>query len=65
MKRILMALAVILAVQVAGAQVKNPETVKKALASAEAASKDAKKATDFVRSAAVCAAAGGQCGQLL
>lgn len=40
-----MALALILAVQVAGAQVKNPETVKKAVASAEAASKDAKKAT--------------------
>ena len=45
MKRILMALAVLLAVQVADAQVKTPEAVKKALASAETASKDAKKAT--------------------
>ena len=40
-----MALAVLLAVQVADAQVKTPEAVKKALASAEAASQDAKKAT--------------------
>ena len=40
-----MALAVLLAVQVADAQVKTPEAVKKALASAETASKDAKKAT--------------------
>ena len=45
MKRILIALALILAVQVAGAQVKNPEVVKKAVDSAEAASKDAKKGT--------------------
>ena len=40
-----MALAVLLAVQVADAQVKTPEAVKKAVASAEAASQDAKKAT--------------------
>ena len=39
-----MALAVLLAVQVADAQVKTPEAVKKAVASAEAASQDAKKA---------------------
>ena len=45
MKRILMALAVLLAVQVADAQVKTPEAVKKALSAAEAASQDAKKAT--------------------
>ena len=40
-----MALAVLLAVQVADAQVKTPEVAKKALAGAEAAAKDAKKAT--------------------
>ncbi len=45
MKRILIALAVLLAVQVADAQTKSPEAAKKALESAEAASKDAKKAT--------------------
>ncbi len=44
MKRILIALAVLLAVQVADAQTKSPEAAKKALESAEAASKDAKKA---------------------
>ena len=40
-----MALAVLLAVQVADAQVKTPEVVKKAVAAAETASQDAKKAT--------------------
>ncbi len=45
MKRILMALAVLLAVQVADAQVKTPEAAKKSLDNAIAASKDAKKAT--------------------
>ena len=40
-----MALAVLLAVQVADAQVKTPEAVKKAIAAAETASQDAKKAT--------------------
>ena len=40
-----MALAILLAVQVADAQVKTPEAVKKALAAAETASQDAKKAT--------------------
>ena len=45
MKRILMALAVLLAVQVADAQVKTPEAVKKAVSAAETASQDAKKAT--------------------
>ncbi len=46
MKRILIALAVLLSVQVADAQTaKSPEAAKKALTSAEAASKDAKKAT--------------------
>ena len=44
MKKILIALAVLLAVQVADAQVKTPEAAKKTLTSAEAASKDAKKA---------------------
>ena len=44
MKRILMALAVILAVQVADAQVKTPEAAKTALDKAITASKDAKKA---------------------
>ena len=45
MKRILIALAVLLAVQVADAQTKSPEAAKKAVESAAAASKDAKKAT--------------------
>ena len=44
MKKIFIALAVILAVQVADAQVKTPDAAKKALASAQAASTDAKKA---------------------
>ena len=44
MKRILIALAVLLSVQVADAQTKTPEAAKKAIESAEAASKDAKKA---------------------
>ena len=44
MKRILIALAVLLAVQVADAQTKTPEAAKKAVVSAEAASQDAKKA---------------------
>ena len=44
MKRILIALAVLLSVQVADAQTKSPEAAKKALMSAEAASQDAKKA---------------------
>ena len=44
MKRILIALAVLLAVQVADAQVKSPAAAAKAVTSAEAASKDAKKA---------------------
>ncbi len=45
MKRILIALAVLLAVQVADAQTKTPAAAKSALEKAEAASKDAKKAT--------------------
>ena len=45
MKRILIALAVLLSVQVADAQTKSPEAAKKAVENAEAASKDAKKAT--------------------
>ena len=45
MKRILIALAVLLSVQVADAQTKSPEAARKAVESAEAASKDAKKAT--------------------
>lgn len=44
MKKILIALAVLLSVQVADAQNKTPEAAKKAVESAEAASKDAKKA---------------------
>ncbi len=44
MKRILIALAVLLSVQMADAQTKSPEAAKKALDSAEAASQDAKKA---------------------
>ena len=43
MKRILIALAVLLSLQVADAQVKTPEAIKKAVAAAEAASQDAKK----------------------
>ncbi len=45
MKRILIALAVLLSVQVADAQTKSPEAARKAVESAEAAAKDAKKAT--------------------
>ncbi len=44
MKRILIALAILLSVQVADAQTKSPATIKKAFEAAEAASKDAKKA---------------------
>ena len=44
MKRILIALAVLLAVQTVDAQTKSPEAAKKAVVNAEAASKDAKKA---------------------
>jgi tetratricopeptide (TPR) repeat protein len=45
MKRIFLALAVLLTVQLADAQVKTPEAAKKAVEAAEAAAKDAKKAT--------------------
>ena len=45
MKKILIALAIMLAVQVADAQVKTPDAAKKALDGAIAASKDEKKAT--------------------
>ena len=45
MKRFLIALAVLLAVQVADAQVKTPDAAKNALNKAVAASQDAKKAT--------------------
>lgn len=45
MKRILIALAVIASMQFADAQVKTPEAAKKAVASAEAASQNPKKAT--------------------
>ena len=45
MKRILIALAMLAAVQVADAQVKTPDVAAKALTKAEAAAKDAKKAT--------------------
>ena len=44
MKRILIALALLAAVQIADAQVKSPSAAAKAVTSAEAASKDAKKA---------------------
>ncbi len=44
MKRILIALAVLLAVQAADAQTKTPEAAKKALEAAEAAAQNAKKA---------------------
>lgn len=43
MKKILIALAVILSMQVAGAQVKSPEAVKKSVEAAKAASQDPKK----------------------
>ena len=45
MKKIILALAVLLAVQVADAQTKSPADAKKAVEAAEAASQDAKKAT--------------------
>lgn len=45
MKRILIALAVLLAVQVADAQVKTPEVAKKAVEAAKAAAENPKKAT--------------------
>ena len=45
MKRIFLALAVLLTVQLADAQVKSPEAAKKAIDAAEVAAKDAKKAT--------------------
>ncbi|MBO7191905.1 MAG: tetratricopeptide repeat protein [Bacteroidales bacterium] len=45
MKRILIALAILLSVQVADAQVKSVDAAKKAVESAEAAAQDAKKAT--------------------
>jgi len=45
MKRILLALTVLISVQLADAQVKAPDAAKKAVDAAEAASKDAKKAT--------------------
>ena len=45
MKKIIIALAVLLAVQVADAQVKSASVAKKAVEAAESASKDAKKAT--------------------
>jgi tetratricopeptide (TPR) repeat protein len=45
MKKIIIALAVLLAVQVADAQVKSASAAKKAVEAAEAASQDAKKAT--------------------
>ena len=44
MKRIMIALAVLLTVQIADAQVKTPEAAKKALAGAEAAAENPKKA---------------------
>ena len=44
MKRILIALAVLLSVQVADAQTKTPEAAKKAVESAEAAAANPKKA---------------------
>ena len=44
MKRILIALAVLLSLQVADAQVKTPEAIKKAVSAAEAAAQDAKNA---------------------
>ena len=45
MKRILIALAMLAAVQVADAQVKSPEAAGKAVVKAETAANDAKKAT--------------------
>ena len=44
MKRILIALAVLLSVQVADAQTKSPDAAKKAVAAAEAAAENPKKA---------------------
>ena len=44
MKKIILALAVLLSIQVAGAQTKSPADAKKAVEAAEAASQDAKKA---------------------
>ena len=48
MKRILIALAVLLAVQVADAQTKTPEAAKKAVESAQAAAENPKKSGKFV-----------------
>ena len=45
MKRIFIAAALVLAVQVAGAQTKSPAAAQKAITSAEAAASNAKKAT--------------------
>ena len=45
MKKIIFALAVLLTVQLANAQVKSPDAAKKAVEAAESAAKDAKKAT--------------------
>ena len=45
MKRILLALAVVLSVQAVNAQVKSPSDAKKAVEAAEAAASDPKKAT--------------------
>ena len=45
MKRILIALALVLSLQVANAQVKSPAAIKKAVEAAEAAAQDAKKNT--------------------
>ena len=45
MKKILLAIAVLLTVQLADAQVKSPDAAKKAVEAAEAAANDAKKAT--------------------
>ena len=45
MKRILIALAMLAAVQVADAQVKSPDAAAKAVEKAEVAANDAKKAT--------------------
>ena len=45
MKKILLAIAVLLTVQLADAQVKSPEAAKKAIDAAQAAADNAKKAT--------------------
>ena len=45
MKRILIALAIVLSVQFADAQTKSPADAKKAVEAAEAAAQNAKKAT--------------------